>query len=66
MEKDFLHEDPSNWKWGVIYFNKSDHRLSVPKRIAIMGWTFNFAHPISFVVLFAIIAIVLIFIVLQK
>lgn len=43
--KDFQHEEPENWKWGVFYFNKKDFRLIVPKRNPIMGWTFNFAHP---------------------
>jgi uncharacterized membrane protein len=31
------HKDPNNWKWGSFYFNKEDHRLFPPKRIAWMG-----------------------------
>ena len=38
------HNDPSNWKWGMIYYNKEDKRLFPPKRIPMMGWTINFAN----------------------
>ncbi|WP_293787971.1 DUF5808 domain-containing protein [uncultured Pedobacter sp.] len=51
MKKDFEHENPENWKWGIFYFNKNDHRLIVPKRIKILGWTFNFAHPLSYIII---------------
>jgi uncharacterized membrane protein len=33
--------DPSNWKWGVIYYNKNDKRVFVPKRSPRFGWTIN-------------------------
>jgi uncharacterized membrane protein len=60
MGKDFQHENPVNWKWGIIYFNKSDSRVLVPKRNKILGWTFNFAHPVSYIVLALIfIAVIL-------
>lgn len=49
IDKDFEHKKPENWIWGVIYFNKKDHRFLVAKRNPILGWTFNFAHPISFI-----------------
>lgn len=55
VEKDFEHEKPENWVWGIFYFNKKDYRFIVPKRNAMMGWTFNFAHPISFIVLILIL-----------
>jgi uncharacterized membrane protein len=42
------HEDPSNWKWGVIYFNPLDPRVWLPKRIPVMGWTLNFARKAAF------------------
>ncbi|WP_316845071.1 DUF5808 domain-containing protein [Pedobacter psychrodurus] len=51
MEKDFEHGNPENWKWGTFYFNKKDSRLIVPKRVKLLGWTFNFAHPISYIVI---------------
>ena len=45
MDKDFHHDDPLNWKWGVFYFNPKDSRSIVPKRMKTFGWTVNFAHP---------------------
>ena len=57
INKDFEHEKPENWIWGVIYFNKNDYRLLVAKRNPMLGWTFNFAHPISFIVLIIILLI---------
>lgn len=58
--KNFQHEDPENWKWGIFYFNKRDFRAIVPKRNQMMGWTFNFAHSkayigISFILLMIIL-----------
>lgn len=56
--KDFEHQKPENWIWGAIYFNKRDYRVIVPKRIEMMGWTFNFAHPVSYIVLVLIFSII--------
>ncbi len=50
------HKDPSNWKMGIFYFNKEDRRLFPPKRIAMLGWTINFANPLSFLAL-AVLAV---------
>lgn len=58
MEKDFEHEKPENWKWGIFYFNRNDPRFIVPKRVKILGWTFNFAHRISYIILLLIFAFV--------
>ena len=52
------HQDPHNWIWGIFYYNKKDNRIFPPKRIAWMGWTVNFANPMSVSVL--LIALVLI------
>lgn len=40
------HDDPpfDPYRYGV-YYNPSDSRLWLPKRIAALGWTVNFAHP---------------------
>ena len=54
--EDYL--DPKYWKRGIFYFNKNDKRIFSPKRIKQMGWTVNFANPISIfsiIVLFTII-----------
>lgn len=58
INKDFEHEKPENWIWGVIYFNKKDYRFLVAKRNPMLGWTFNFAHPITFIVLVLILLVV--------
>lgn len=50
--------DPSNWKWGVFYFNTKDQRLIVPKRIASMGITINFANPWSILLVFVLILLI--------
>lgn len=49
------HDDPANWKWGVFYFNKQDKRIFPPKRIQYLGWTVNFANPLSYLTLLAIV-----------
>ena len=41
------HQDPNNWFLGFFYFNKEDKRIFPPKRISYLGWTINFANPIS-------------------
>jgi uncharacterized membrane protein len=46
-EIDERHSDPKNWKWGVFYYNKSDKRVFVPKKIPKYGATVNFANPYS-------------------
>ncbi len=58
INKDFEHEKPENWIWGIIYYNKKDYRFLVPKRIPIFGWTFNFAHPITFIILILIVLVI--------
>ncbi|KIA97412.1 MULTISPECIES: DUF5808 domain-containing protein [unclassified Flavobacterium] len=58
--KDKWHQDPSNWIWGIFYFNKEDKRILPPKRIKQLGWTINFANPNS--VFFLLILLVVIYI----
>lgn len=45
VDLDALWRDPSNWRWGVVYFCRQDPRTIVPKRYAWGGWTLNFGHP---------------------
>jgi uncharacterized membrane protein len=44
---DRWHSDPSNWKWGVFYYNKQDPRIFPPKRNPSLGWTVNFGNTKS-------------------
>lgn len=57
------HENPSNWKWGIFYYNKNDKRIFSRKRIRWMGWTLNFANPKS---IWFIIVIIFLFIVIRE
>jgi uncharacterized membrane protein len=52
---DAWHDDPSNWKLGIFYFNKLDKRVFPPKRIQWFGWTVNFAHPYSYLTMLGVI-----------
>jgi uncharacterized membrane protein len=55
-----MSSDPSNWKWGLLYVNKKDPRLIVPK-LSSFGWTFNFASPYSYITMILIIVIAIAF-----
>ena len=50
--------DDSFWKGGVLYFNRNDSSIMVPKRFGY-GYTLNFAHPVTWI-LFAAPFIVLV------
>ena len=52
-------DDINNYKWGIFYYNPSDPRTLVPKRVRMMGWQLNFARG-SQLILPIIIVIVLI------
>jgi len=56
----FESKNSDGWK-GVIYFNRQDSRLMVPKRIPGMGWTLNFGNPYTYVLIIAIVSIIIIF-----
>jgi uncharacterized membrane protein len=49
--EDKKHADLRHCKFGILYFNKEDRRIIVPKRIGFLGWTLNFANPIVYVIL---------------
>ncbi len=38
------------WRGGLFYVNSTDPRLLVPKRSGL-GWTFNFARPVAWLLL---------------
>ena len=42
------------WKWGQVYYNPADPSIWVEKRAGI-GYTVNFARPLSWVILTAIV-----------
>lgn len=43
-------DDDREWKAGAVYYNRGDRAILVPKRFGV-GWTFNFANPISWIIL---------------
>ncbi len=50
--KQTLREDDrsEHYRWGLFYVNAEDPALWVPKRLGL-GWTLNFAHALSWVIL---------------
>jgi uncharacterized membrane protein len=44
------------WKWGIFYNNPNDRAIWIDKRTGI-GWTLNFAHAESWVIIFMILVI---------
>jgi uncharacterized membrane protein len=59
-------KDPNNWVWGMFYYNKEDQRLILPKRIAWMGLTINFANYKSVLFIIGIFFFVFIVSMIQK
>lgn len=51
-----LHDDDALWLGGVLYYNREDSALLVPRRFGV-GWTLNWGNPWSWVFLGAIVAI---------
>jgi len=48
-------DDDRYWIGGMFYFNTSDSGILVPKRFGV-GVTFNFGHPVAWILLLAIVA----------
>ena len=58
------HKDPSNWVcWGMFYYNKQDKRIFPPKRIKSLGWTLNFANPLSLLIGGGLLALLIVLLV---
>jgi len=55
---DHFNKKSSPWKFGIFYYNKEDKRLFPPKRLGL-GWTVNFANPLSVIVFLLILIIIL-------
>ncbi len=52
-----MSKDLGNWR-GPFYFNRKDPRLIVPKMNPTFGQTLNFANPISYLAITALVALV--------
>ena len=57
---DAWHDDPSNWKWCIFYYNMMDKRIFSLKRVRALGWTVNFANPYSYLTLLGLIIILIV------
>lgn len=55
-------DDDRYWKLGQFYFNKNDPAIFIEKRFGV-GWTNNWARPVSWILLIAIIALPIIIII---
>ncbi len=51
-------DDDRLYRWGIVYFNRDDPAVLVPKRFGF-GWTLNLARPVTWLVFAAIVAMAL-------
>ncbi len=51
-------DDDQYWKFGAFYVNKNDPSIFVEKRFGV-GWTANFGHPMSYVILVVPLVLIL-------
>ncbi|OFX20511.1 MAG: hypothetical protein A2041_10375 [Bacteroidetes bacterium GWA2_31_9b] len=59
MNENNQTQNPNNYKWGILYFNKKDTRLFAPKLESQRGWTINFANPLSYIFIILLIIILI-------
>jgi uncharacterized membrane protein len=52
-------DDDRLYRWGLFYFNRDDPSVFVHKRFGV-GWTLNFARPVTWLVFGAIVAMAVI------
>ncbi len=51
-------DEDEYWKLGQFYFNKNDPAIFIEKRFGV-GWTNNWARPLSWILLLSILAVAL-------
>lgn len=51
-----LHDDDALWRGGVLYYNREDSALLVPRRFGV-GWTLNWGNPWSWLLLGVIVCV---------
>lgn len=56
-------DDDKYWIGGALYYNRNDPSILVGKRFGV-GWTFNFAHPATWTIFSAIIALPIVLVLL--
>lgn len=55
---DAMRKNPDNYKLGLFYFNPEDPRVILPKMYKWMGYTINFAKPLSYLIVLIIVALI--------
>jgi uncharacterized membrane protein len=59
-----IDTERNNWYLGIFYFNPEDTRLFLPKRTGL-GFTLNFAKPVSIVLFLGILSLIILLIITQ-
>lgn len=59
LEGKIAVDDDKYWKGGLIYINKDDPSILVEKRFGV-GWTLNFGRPLSWLLIFGPIILILV------
>lgn len=57
-------DDDASWRGGLLYINRQDHALFVPRRYGI-GWSVNLGNPRAAILLTGIAALITLLIVLR-
>ena len=57
-------DDDRNWRGGLIYINREDPTLMVPRRFGL-GWTLNFGNPAALMLLAGLLALVSLAVILR-
>ena len=60
---ELLSDDDGHWKLGVLYVNRQDASVFLPKRFGF-GWTLNFARPAAWAVVVGFVGLTVAFVVL--
>lgn len=60
---ELLADDDEHWKLGVLYFNREDVSIFLPKRFGI-GWTMNLARPGAWAIALGFLVLTVAFILL--
>lgn len=55
-DESIVRDDDGEWTGGLIYHNKDDSSLLVPKRYGV-GYTFNFSNKLSWIILILLLAL---------
>lgn len=54
-----MNTNLEKYKWGLFYCDSKDSRIIVPKANRYLGWTLNFASPITYLILIAFVLLLI-------